>query len=249
MLPEGLRRNECFQLISTDAAQLLRKGFKDKSLGLSALASAAGQILTASPLLVRYDTTGLTGKEGLALRNAFFSSMEIWSAATDGRLVFREHGNHIANVTVSLYDEESHDSPPGIASTRYGRRVIDAHRKAIVLHVDARIQISKQFVEDNWQAHSRLLGVCLHELGHVAGLCDGPPGGVMAEATHVRAEYPSWEEIQAISVITGACQHLVHTKVADVPSSAVGGQWPCRGFVVETTTDETAHAAPAAQVK
>lgn len=227
---------ECsrFKLIGNDAASLLRRGFRHRAEGNCSLAAAVGQLLTASPLLVHYDMMGLSPKASLALRNAFCRGMEIWSAATEGRFVLREQGNHAHNLRVSLFDEESHDSPPGIASSRYGRRVIPARSRTIVLQIDAGIRLSRQFVEANWQDHEHMLALCLHEMGHVAGLGDGPPDGVMAAALSARPEWPSEDEVQAISLIYGACAHLEGRRLADTGLSAAGGVWPCRGFEVET---------------
>jgi hypothetical protein len=230
VLREAITKDECFQLIGADAALILRNGLKDKALGRTTLASAAGVVLTASPLLVQYDMTGLAGKDAVTLRHAFSCAMHTWLKATEGRIIVREHGNLQPNIRVRIFDEKGRGAPRGIAHTKYGRKISLGSCGTISLSVDSDVMISRQFVEQHRGMPSRLVRVCLHELGHVAGLNDGPVGGVMSQAFHPREEVPSETELLAIKVIAGAAAYLQHHE-GEGPQ--IVGHWPCRGFMVE----------------
>lgn len=192
------------------------------------MACAVGEILVASPLFIHFDTAGLDAKPALMFRSAFFSAMESWTAATQGRLILREKGYLESNVILSIFDDDSWNSPPDVTWTNYRRRIVYDHRlRATSLEITSRIRVSRQFIAQHWENYLLMRRVCLHEIGHVAGLRDlVEPDYVMSQHLIKRPDEPSVDEVEALHFLHRAANTLRNSRPA---VRSAGEQWPCHG--------------------
>ncbi len=229
---------DCSQQINFEANALLRQGLRAMSDGNSLLATAVGEILVASPLFIHFDMAGLEAKPALMFRSAFFSAMESWTAATRGKLILREKGYLESNVILSFFDDDSWNSPPDVTWTNYRRRIVyDYHLGASKLEIASRIRVSRQFVSNHWENYLMMRRVCLHEIGHVAGLADTTGSeSVMNASLFRRPDEPAPPEIDAVQMLFRAANTLKSAK--HDPGSSALVTWPCRGIHRSDANDD-----------